>query len=193
MTVLFRFAQKAESIHQTFHFQLSIVHLLQVQHPVLDLLGPALVPVLGPDVAAGAPGHVHLALVLVAALGADPHQLAVVLLNLDLAVKAADLAVVGLGVQFGVHDVVVDELHDFQNGVDVILHVGHFHVADGAAGGQLLEFRLEGQLSESVDLLGYVDMVGVGDIALVRDAGDQAEPLLQALGELVGGRFQRVP
>ena len=31
-------------------------------------------------------------------------------------------------------------------------------------------------------------MVAVGDIVLVGDAGDDAEPLLQALGELVGDR-----
>ena len=33
-------------------------------------------------------------------------------------------------------------------------------------------------------------MVGVGDIALVGDAGNLAEAVLQALGELVGGGFQ---
>ena len=36
-----------------------------------------------------------------------------------------------------------------------------------------------------------MDVVAVGDIVLVGDAGDDAEPLLQALGELVGGGFQR--
>ena len=34
-------------------------------------------------------------------------------------------------------------------------------------------------------------MVAVGDIVLVGDAGYDAEPLLQALGELIGGGFQR--
>ena len=162
-----------------------------MQNPILDLLGASLVPELGADVAAGSSGHVHLVLVGVAALGADPHQLAVVLLDLDLTVIAADLAVVGLGVQLGVHDVVVNELHHFQHRVDVILHVGNFHITDSAAGGQLLELCLEAQLGERVDGLGHMDVVGVGDVALVRNAGDQAEALLQALGELVGGGFQR--
>ena len=141
-----------------------------MQHPVFDLLGSALVPVLGTDIAAGTAGDVHLVLVAVAAVGADPDQLAVVFLQADLAVVAAALAVVGLGVQLGVHDVVVDELHDLQHGVDVLLHVGHFHIGNGAAGGELLELGLEGQLGEGVDLLGHMDMVGVGDIALVGDA-----------------------
>ena len=36
-----------------------------------------------------------------------------------------------------------------------------------------------------------MDVVAVGDVALVRDALDHAEPALQALGELVGGGLQR--
>ena len=46
--------------------------LLQVQDPVLDLLGATLVPVLGADVAAGASRHIHLVLIGIAAVGADP-------------------------------------------------------------------------------------------------------------------------
>ena len=161
-----------------------------MQDPVLDLLGTALIPVLGADITAGTSCHVHLALVGVAALGADPDQLVVILLNFDLSIVAADLSVVTLGVQLRVHDVVVNELHNFQHGVDVVLHIGHLHIADGPAGGQLLEFRLKAQLGKGIDGLGHMDMVGVGDVALIGNAGDQAEPLLQALGKLVGGGFQ---
>ena len=82
-----------------------------MQDPVTNLLGTALVPELGADVAAGPPGHIHLVLVGVAALGAAPDELAVLLHDLDLTVPAADLAIVALGVQLGVDDVVVDELH----------------------------------------------------------------------------------
>ena len=72
--------------------------LLKMQHSVLDLLGSSLVPVLGADIAAGAAGNVHLILVGVAAVGADPDQLAVgIFLDLDLAVVAAALAVIGFG------------------------------------------------------------------------------------------------
>ena len=75
----------------------SSVLLLQMQDPVLDFLGSSLVPVLGADVAAGASGDVHLGLVGVAAVGADPDQLVVLVLpDLDLAVVAAALAVVAL-------------------------------------------------------------------------------------------------
>ena len=72
---------------------------LQVQNSVFNFLGTTLVPILGADVAAGTAGHIHLVLVLVAALGAGPDQLAVIFPNLDLTVIAAALAVVGLGVQ----------------------------------------------------------------------------------------------
>ena len=162
-----------------------------MQHAVLDLGGAALVPELGADVAAGAAGNVQLVLVAVVALGALPNQLAVLLHDADLAVVAAHLAVVALGVQLSVHDVLVDELHHLDDSLKVILHVGHFHVADGTARGQALELALELQLGESVDRLGHMDVVGVGDIVAVGDTGHQAEALLQALGKLVGGGFQR--
>ena len=55
----------------------------------------------------------------------------------------------------------------------------------------MLELGLEFQLFKGVDLLRHVDVVAVGDIALVRDALNDAEPALEALGELVGGGFQR--
>ena len=157
-----------------------------MQHSVLDLGSSALVPELGADVAAGAAGDVQLVLVAVVALGAFPDQLAVLRHDLDLAVVAADLAVVTLGVQLGVHDVLVDELHDLDNGLEVVLHVGHLHIADGTARGELLEVALELQLREGVDLLGHMDMVGVRDIIAVRDARHKPKTLLQALGKLVG-------
>ena len=111
-------------------FILLSLYVLQMQHAILDFGGAALVPELGTDVAAGAAGNVQLALVAVMAVRALPHQLAVVLHDLDLAVIAAHLAVVALGVQFCVHDVIIDELHHFDDSFQVILHIGHFHIAE---------------------------------------------------------------
>ena len=113
--------------------------LLQMQHSVLDLLGTTLVPELRADVAAGTAGNIHLALIGIAAVGADPNELTVLFLDLDLAVEAAFLAVVTLCVQLRVHDVVVNKLHHFQNCVYVLLQIGNFHIADGTARGELLE------------------------------------------------------
>ena len=162
-----------------------------MQNAVLDLLRTALIPELSADVTAGAAGDVQLILVAVAALGALPHQLAVVLYDLDLAIVAAALAVIRLGVQLGVHDVVVDELQHAHHGFQIVLHVGHFHIADGTARGQLLELALKLELGEGINGLRNMDVVAVGDIVLVGDAGHNAKTLLQALGELVGGGFQR--
>ena len=117
---------------------------LQMQNSVFNFLGSSLIPILGADVAASTTGNIHLALVGVAALGADPNQLAVVLTNLNFAVVATLLAEIGLGIQLRVHDVFVNELHQLQHRVDVLLHVGHFHIGNGATGRQLLELSLEG-------------------------------------------------
>ena len=54
-----------------------------MQHAVADLLGSALVPELGTDVAARATGNIHLLLIAVAAVGALPHQFAIILDNLE--------------------------------------------------------------------------------------------------------------
>ena len=86
-----------------------------MENSFLDLLGSSLVPVLSTDVTAGSSGNVHLALIGVSALGASPDQLTVLLSDLDLTIPAAFLTVVRLGVQLGVHDVVVDEFHQLQN------------------------------------------------------------------------------
>ena len=104
-----------------------------MQHPVPDFLRPSLVPVLGADIPAGTTGDIHLALVLVAAVRAVPDELAVFLDNLDLAVVAADLAVVAFGVQLGVEDRVLDVLQHGEDGRNVVLHVGDLDVTDGSA------------------------------------------------------------
>ena len=113
---------------------------LQMQNPILDLLGTALVPVLGADVAAGSSCHVHFALVGIAALGADPDELTVgVLLNGDLTVIAALLTVVRLGVQLGIHDIIIDKLNDGDDCRKIFLHIRNFYVTDSSSGGQWLE------------------------------------------------------
>ena len=68
-----------------------------MQNTLLDFLSSALIPELSPDIAAGAAGYVQLILVGIAAVGAGPDELAVlVFLDLNLSVIAAYLAVVAL-------------------------------------------------------------------------------------------------
>ena len=138
-----------------------------MKHSILDFLGSSLVPVLGADVATGAAGNIHLGLVGIAALRAGPDQLAVILTNLDLAVEAAALAVVRLGVQFCIDDVIIDKLHQVQNRINVLLHIGHFHIGNGTAGRQGLELSLEAQLGKGIDMLADMDMIGIGDVILI--------------------------
>ena len=77
----------------------------------------------------------------------------------------------------GIH-IVIDELHHRQHGRNIILHIRHFDIADSAARGQLLEIRLELQLLKGVDLLGYMYMIAVRDIVLIRNALNNTEPFL---------------
>ena len=86
---------------------------------------------------------------------------------------------------------VIDVLHYGDNCRNVVLHIWHFHVADGSARRQLLKLCFEGQLLECINRLGHVNMITVGDIVLVRHIGNQTEPLLQTAGKLISGGLQR--
>ena len=88
-----------------------------------------LIPELCADVSAGSARHVHLILIAVVAVGAFPNELAVFFHDSDLAVESAYLTVVALGVQLGIHDVVVDKLDDLQHSGQVVLHIGHFQIS----------------------------------------------------------------
>ena len=116
-----------------------------------------------------------------------------ILHNADLPVKTAALAVIAFGVQLRVHDIVINMLKERHDCRDIALHIRNFHIADGPSRGQSLELGLDGQLVKSVDLLHHMDMVAVGNVILVRHALDDAKPLLEALGKLIGGGLQRGP
>ena len=110
-----------------------------MQDPVPDLLRPALIPELRADVAAGAPCNVQSVLISVAAVRTLPYKLAVIFYYLYLTVKTALLTVVALCVKLGIHDVVVNMLHNCKNSLYVVLHIRHFHIADSSSWREFLE------------------------------------------------------
>ena len=163
-----------------------------MKNSVLNLLRSALVPVLRTDVAASTTGNVHLRLVTVFTMRTLPNEFAFfVLLYKNFPVVTADLAIVALGVKLGIHDVVVNKLHERKHRRDIVLHVGYFYVGNCAARGKLLEFALKFELGKGVDFFRNVYVVAVGDIALIRYPFDDAETLLQTFRELIGGTFKR--
>ena len=162
-----------------------------MQHTLFNFLGPALIPELSADIAAGSAGDIHLVLIGIAALRTFPDELAVFLHNRNLAIIAADLAVVRFGIELCVDDVVIDEFHDLKHGIQIVLHVRNLDIGDGPAGGETLELSFKLKLLEGINLLGDVHMIAVCDVALVRDARDDAETTLETLGELVGGGLER--
>ena len=112
-----------------------------MQNTLFYFLRSALIPKLRADISAGAACNIHFCLIGVAAVGAAPNQFAVgILLNLNFAVKAAFLAEIAFGVQFGIHYVVINELHNRKHGFNVILHIGYFNVRNRTAGRKRLEF-----------------------------------------------------
>ena len=150
-----------------------------MHHALFDLLRSALIPELGSDIAAGSSRDIHRILIAVSAVRAFPYELAVLVgHDLDLSVITAFLAVIALGIQLSVHDVVIDELHHIEYRRNIILHIRNFHIAYRATRGKRLELRLEFQLGKRVDLFLYVYMVAIGNVVFVRHVLDDAKTLL---------------
>ena len=161
-----------------------------MHHAFLDLLCTALVPELSADVTTSAACYVHFILILVAALGAGPHKLTVLLANFDFTIPPANLAIITFCVEFRIHDIVINKFDNLQNRFQIVLHVGDLHVADGPAGGESLELGFEFQLFKGVDGLRHMNVVAVGDVPFIGHALDNAEPTLQAFGKFISGRFK---
>ena len=150
-----------------------------MQHPILYLLCSSLIPKLRSDITAGSSCNGKLFLIRIPAVRAAPLELAVAVFdNLNLSVKAAGTAVIGLGIQLRIHDVLIDKLHKTQYRRNVVLEIRYLHIANCAARRKLLEIRLKGQLGEGINLLGNMHMVGIGNVVLVRYTGNGSETLL---------------
>lgn len=159
-----------------------------MKNAFLDFLRSSLIPELGSDVATGSAGHVHFVLVGVAAMRAFPDKLMVfIFFDLDFTFKSAYLAVIGLCIQLRIHDVVIDMLKQGHDSRKVVLHIRNFYVGDGSSRREFLELSFHGQLGESVDWLGYMDMVRVGDVVAVSNVFNDSETILQLFGELISG------
>ena len=66
---------------------------------------------------------------------------------------------IALRVEFRIHDIVVNVLHDGNDGGNIVLHVGNFYIGDGAAGRELLEFAFKFQFVKSIYSFSYINMV----------------------------------
>ncbi len=159
--------------------------ILKVQYPFLNFLSPALIPELSTYISAGTSCDIHLVLIAVSAFRAFPDKFAVlVLCNDDLPVKAADLTVIALGIQLGIHYIIVYKLHHLKHSLDVILHVGHFDIRYRAARRQCLELAFKRQLFEGVYLFGNMYVIGICNIILVGNARYYTETLCSDFANL---------
>ena len=86
---------------------------------------------------------------------------------------------------------IVDELHNPKNSLKVILHIGNLNVRNGSTRRKTLKLRLKLQFLERVDLFCYMHVIAVGDIALIRDTGNDTKTTLESLGKLIGCRLKR--
>ena len=159
-----------------------------MQHSGFDLFGLTYVPEVFTQVTAGTASNVHLPLILVVTAGAFPF---VIVVNDDLSVIAAFVAIVRLSVELRILDVIVDETNYILQCLQVMTHIGYLNVGDASAGGDLLELAFEGELRKGVDILANVNVIGVGVIALIGYVLDGTEPFFVDTCKTVAERLRR--
>ena len=163
-----------------------------MQYPLLNFFCSSLIPILSTDISTSSSGNIHLCLVTIATVRTFPHQLFVFVGNNgDFSRVVTQLAAIAFCVQLCIHDVLVNVTQQRHNCRNIAFHVGHFHVANGTTGRKLLELRLKGKLAEGINGFCYMNVIAVGNVILVGNARNNTEPLLEALGEFIGSRFQR--
>jgi hypothetical protein len=101
-------------------------------NPVLYLLSASLVPELSSDVSTGAASNRHLCLVSITAIRTLPKKLSIFLDNSNFTVVSALVAIITLGVDFTVLDIVVDELDYLKHSRDIVRQVGNLDIGDSS-------------------------------------------------------------
>ena len=86
------------------------------------------------------------------------------------------MAVVGLGVELRILNIVVNKPYDVLDCGKIVAHIGNFDIRNRAARGNLLELAFETEFGERVYILAYVDVIAVCIIALVGYVLYSAEP-----------------
>jgi hypothetical protein len=106
-----------------------------MENTIPDFLGAPLIPELGANISTGSAGYIHLILISVPAAGAFPNQLALIILDdADLSIIAAALTIIALGIQLGIHNIIIDMTKQSHHSRNIILHIRHLYITDSAAG-----------------------------------------------------------
>ena len=115
----------------------------------------------------------------------------VVIVNGDFAIKATDMAIVGLRVELSILDIVINEFNNLFQGLQIMTHIRNLYIGNSAAGGNVLELAFKFKFAEGINLLAHVNVVGVGIIALVGNVLNRAEALLVNACKAVAQAFCR--
>lgn len=111
-----------------------------MHHSGINFLCLANIPEILTKIPACTSCNVHLGMILIAALRAFPFE---IIVNLDLTIITADMAVIRLGIKFCILDIVIDKLDNFLQCLQIMSHIRNLHIRNGTAGGNLLELTLK--------------------------------------------------
>ena len=121
----------------------------------LDFLRLAHVPEVFTQIAAGTTDNRQLAMILIMAGRAFPF---VVIVNGDFAIKAADMAIVGLRVELSILDIIINEFNNLFQGLQIMTHIRNLYIGNSAAGGNVLELAFKFKFAKGINLLAHVNV-----------------------------------
>ena len=101
-----------------------------MEHAGIDLSGLSNIPEIFPQIATGSPCHIHFIMVFVAAVRALPFH---IIIDDDLAILAAHLAVISLCIKFRILDIFVNIFYKFFQCRKVISQIRDLDIRDRPA------------------------------------------------------------
>ena len=142
-------------------------------------LSTSLIPELSTYITAGSSGNIHSVLICIAAVWALPHKLSMYIgYYLYFTVESAFAAIIAFRIKLGIHYIIINMLHYRQNGFYIILHIRNLNITHRSTRRQFLKLSLKGKLTESVNILGHMNMIAVSYIILICYTSNLTKSLL---------------
>ena len=146
-----------------------------MQNSALNLFRLSRIPKIFAEITASTSCNIQFTVVFIMTLRTFPFH---IVINHNLTVKAAFLAIVRLCIKFAVLNVIINIFHKRFKCRQVILHIRYFHIRNRTAERNILEFAFNIEFIKSIDFLSDVNMVRICIITLIGNILNRSEFLI---------------
>ena len=109
----------------------------------------------------------------------------IIFIYFNFTIKATNLAIVRLGIEFSILNMLIDILDNFTNCFQVILKIGNLHITNMPTRSNRLELSFKVKLIKSINILSRSYMIGIGIPTLISDMFNIAKMLFIILSSLL--------